>query len=560
MADDRKMLVVDDEEVVCQACRRIFMRQGFEIEVNTDARQGLVWATEKDYSIILLDIKMPNIDGIEFLEKLREKKPDVPVLIITGYPSIPNASAAMRLGACDYVTKPFTSEEITWAVQRVLNTSEMLSGGGEEAEIEFAEPGAAPLFWDESWVRMEIDGSACVGAVLPGLRGAQVTAVRLPRIGEVLYQGLPLAGATVSDKPMLIVPSPVSGVVVAVNQNLVQRPGLLATDPCGEGWIAHVCTTRHEEATNCKQRRVLLVNADDSSAAEQTEKLAALGCQMERVAEREGLLAALAEGENGDAAEKGTVPICRNGSEAGTDAQRWSSHKWGLSPFLRAVFIDATSLGDDGPALVEQVNRRASRTRVVVMGAAGGAGETAYRKHKIFYYAVEPFADNEIADILAAVFQAREAEPPETHRKKTAPEPISGISITNRNQHKVQLLAGPGLLWGNEGLGALLAKKLLAKMLPVVVTPGEAYLTPANILKTAGACDRVMVLLARDSGLLPGSLARDTKPEFDVDPGDATGRVTILAVQPDSLGGFASLDERTIVALSDHVLWDMASY
>ena len=78
-------------------------------------------------------------------------------------------------------------------------------------------------------------------------------------------------------------------------------------------------------------------------------------------------------------------------------------------------------------------------------------------------------------------------------------------------------------------------------MFPVVVTPGEAYLTPANILKTAAACDRVMVLLAEDSGMLPGSLARDTKPEFDVDPGEATGRVTILAVQPDALGGFASL-------------------
>ncbi len=158
------------------------------------------------------------------------------------------------------------------------------------------------------------------------------------------------------------------------------------------------------------------------------------------------------------------------------------------------------------------------------------------------------------------MFQTREVEPPEGQRKKGPPEPISGISITNRNLHKVQLLAGPGLLWGNEGLGAQLGKKLLARMFPVVVTPGEAYLTPANILKTAAACDRVMVLLARDSGLLPGSLARDTKPEFDVDPGEASGRVTILAVQPDSLGGFASLDARTITALADHIVWDMASY
>lgn len=311
---------------------------------------------------------------------------------------------------------------------------------------------------------------------------------------------------------------------MAVNPVLAQRPALLATEPCGEGWIAHVCTTRHEEAANCKHRRVLLVNADDATAAEQLEKLVLLGCQVERVAERESLLAALAEDES------------------------------------RTIFIDAASLGDEGPALVEQINRRASRTRIVVMVTDGGMGETAYRKQKIFYYAVEPFADNEIADILSAVFQTREAEPAETHHKKIVPEPVSCISITNRNQNKIQLLAGSGLMWANEGLGALLSKKLLAKMLPVVVTPGEAYLTPANILKTAGSCDRVMVLLARDNGLLPGSLARDTKPEFDVDPGDANGRVTILSVQPDSLGGFASLSERTIVSLADHILWDMVSY
>ncbi len=529
MADDRNLLVVDDEEVVCQACRRIFSRQGFEVDANTDARQGLALATEKDYSIILLDIKMPNIDGIEFLERLRERKPDVPVLIITGYPSIPNASAAMRLGACDYVTKPFTTEEITWAVQRVLSMKQMLTPESAADQIDgkaSAINGAytAPLFWDESWVRMEVDGSACVGAVLPGLRGASIGSIRLPRIGEVVYQGLPLAGVAVSGKPMLLIPSPVSGVVMAVNDMLTRRPGLLASDPCGDGWIACICTTRHEEEGNCKQRRLLLVNADAPSSHEQTQKLLALGCQVEHVPGRDALLAALADGDG------------------------------------RAVLVDATSLGDEGPTLIEQVNRRAPHVRVVVVGAAGGAGETAYRKHKIFYYAVEPFSDNEIADILSAVFQTREAEPPETQRKKGPPNPISGISITNRNLHKVQLLAAPGLLWANEGLGAQLSKKLLARMFPLVVTPGEAYLTPANILKTAAACNRVMVLLARDSGLLPGSLARDTKPEFDVDPGEASGRVTMLAVQPDVLGGFASLDARTITALADHVVWDMASY
>ncbi len=69
-----------------------------------------------------------------------------------------------------------------------------------------------------------------------------------------------------------------------------------------------------------------------------------------------------------------------------------------------------------------------------------------------------------------------------------------------------------------------------------------------------------MVLLPRDSGLPPGSLARDTKPEFDIDPGEAAGkRVTILVVQPDALGVLPS-DARTITALADHIVWDMASY
>jgi len=69
-----------------------------------------------------------------------------------------------------------------------------------------------------------------------------------------------------------------------------------------------------------------------------------------------------------------------------------------------------------------------------------------------------------------------------------------------------------------------------------------------------------MVLLAKDSGLLPGTLTRDAKPDFGIDPGETAGRVATMAVQPDSLGGFACLDVRTIAALADHIVWDMASY
>jgi DNA-binding response OmpR family regulator/glycine cleavage system H lipoate-binding protein len=528
MSEQHPMLVVDDEQVVCEACRRIFSQQGFQVEVNTNARQGLSWATEKDYEIILLDIKMPNMDGIQFLEQLRDKRPDVPVLIITGYPSIPNAAAAMRLGACDYVSKPFTCEEITSAVQRVLQNrrpaGEELGTNGEANEaVPPSDAGSDVFFWDEAWLRMELDGSACVGAVLPGLRGAMPDSVTLPRIGEVVYQGLPLAGVSSASKPQRVIPSPVSGVIVAVNELLRGRPQLLASDPCGEGWIACICTTQYEEeAKACRRRRVLLVSSDPVTAEEQSQQLARLGCQVQLVQSREQLISELRDLED------------------------------------RVAILDAASLGETGPGLAQLINSQAPALRIVVNGSPQDGWETAYRKHKILYYAVEPFVDNEIADILAAGF--RKPEAPAAERPQGPSEPVSGISITNRNGHKVQLLAAPGLLWRNEGLGSDIAQELLARMLPVAVTPGMANLSPANILKTASANDRLMVLLAKDGEFLPGRLARDTKPDFGVDPGDAANKVTMLSVQPDATGGLAGWDRRTTMAVADHIVREMTLY
>jgi FixJ family two-component response regulator/glycine cleavage system H lipoate-binding protein len=526
MSEQPTILVVDDEEVVCQACQRIFSRQGFRVEISTDARQGLEKAVDKDYHIILLDIKMPNMDGIAFLEHLRQKKPTVPVLIITGYPSIPNAASAMRLGACDYVTKPFTSEEITSAVRRVLAAQRIEEPTEAPAAPQAALAEASPevRFFDEAWLRVEADGSACVGAVLPGLRKGTAFSVVLPRIGEVVYQGLPLAGVAPAGKPMTIVPAPLTGVVLAVNDELSKDPTPLATDPCGEGWIACLSTTRFdEELPRCKLRRIVLVCLDAASAETQRQKLVSLGCDVQVVDSRESLLAVLQSGEE------------------------------------VVVFLDAESLGEEGPALAALVNARAPNRRVVVVAAPGSGREAAYRKQRIFYYAVEPFADNEIVEIITAAFRPAETPPAKSERRGPS-EPISSISITNRNGHKVQLLAAPGLLWRNEGLGHRIAQKLLAEMFPVVIAPGEANLTPANILKTVMGCHRLMVLISRDAGLLPGKLVRDTKPDFGVDAGEAVGKITMLAVQPDAVGSVTGLDERTVAALADHVVREMASY
>jgi DNA-binding NarL/FixJ family response regulator/glycine cleavage system H lipoate-binding protein len=470
---------------------------------------------------------MPKIDGIQFLEALRETKPHVPVLIMTGYPGIASVTAAIRLGVSDYLAKPFTPEEVTRAVQRAIHAPPRGAAGAEAdppgVVVEPA-PVGKTLFWDEAWFRLEGDGSACVGAVVPGLRGVTVKAIRFPRIGEVVYQGLPFAGVCIEGKPTIAIPSPVSGTVAGVNEVLARTPSLLLNDPCGEGWIACTCRTRfEEEARRWRFRRLILVNAHQATAEQQRRWLAALGCQVLQVARREEVPAAVRD------------------------------------PECQVLLLDGCSLGDRGPEMVGQINSLAPSMKVVVVACSGALAETAYRKHRIFYYAVEPFADNEIADVLDAAFRIPERHPSKAERSRVGPEPIGGIATTNRSGHKVQLFSAPGLLRCNEGLGWQIEQGLRERSLSVMVTPGEANLSPAGLAKAARAFHRLIVLSAKDSGLLPGGLARDTKPDWGTSPGESAGRIVLLGVQPDAVGGLARLDPRTSTALVEHIVREMAS-
>ena len=119
-----RLLVVDDEEAICEGCRRILSRQGFAVDKTSDPREGLSRATTDDYAAILLDIKMPEMTGLDFLSALRSERQDIPVILMTGFPSVPTAVSAISLGAAGYVTKPFTPEEITQAVHRFATQSQ----------------------------------------------------------------------------------------------------------------------------------------------------------------------------------------------------------------------------------------------------------------------------------------------------------------------------------------------------------------------------------------------------------------------------------------------------
>ena len=110
------ILVIDDESVICDACRLVLAEKGHEVDHCLTGRTGLVAIESGTYDIILLDMKLPDIDGMEILKIVREKAHAPSVIVMTGYSTMSNALQAMKLGAIDYLAKPFTDDELLEAV------------------------------------------------------------------------------------------------------------------------------------------------------------------------------------------------------------------------------------------------------------------------------------------------------------------------------------------------------------------------------------------------------------------------------------------------------------
>ena len=114
------ILVVDDEREVCQLVRRFLRRDRFRVLCATSGKSALATLRRCCVNLVILDICMPDLDGIQVLEKLRHRRKDLPVLMLTGHGHLDTARQAMRLGAYDYITKPFSIELVKKIVREAL--------------------------------------------------------------------------------------------------------------------------------------------------------------------------------------------------------------------------------------------------------------------------------------------------------------------------------------------------------------------------------------------------------------------------------------------------------
>jgi len=123
----QKILVVDDERAIRRSLNEILTLEGFKVEEAVDGTDALEKIKNNNYDCILCDIKMPQVDGIEVLEKTQELKPDIPVIVISGHGSIDTAVEAVKKGAFDYISKPPDLNRLLITIRNAMDKGSLVS-------------------------------------------------------------------------------------------------------------------------------------------------------------------------------------------------------------------------------------------------------------------------------------------------------------------------------------------------------------------------------------------------------------------------------------------------
>jgi CheY-like chemotaxis protein len=246
-----RILCVDDEEVILDSFRKILVLDGYSVDTVQTGQEALGLLQSHHYDFVFTDLKMPAMDGVEVTKSVKHIRPDIDVVIITGYATVETAVECMKHGAMDYVQKPFTEDELLAFVKKILLKRQdriekqlkpkvhithvaTLEGIGSN---EFAIPGGVFIAEGHTWASTFEDGTVRIGIddFARRLIGA-VDTIELPNLGMTVQRGAPLFTVR-QGKHSIPFFAPVSGKVIQVNSSLSKHPEDLQTTPYAEHWM-----------------------------------------------------------------------------------------------------------------------------------------------------------------------------------------------------------------------------------------------------------------------------------------------------------------------------------
>jgi len=246
-----KILCVDDEEVILGSFRKILVLDGYSIDTVETGQEALGLIQKHHYDFLFTDLKMPLMDGVEVCKSVKHLRPDIDVIIITGYASVETAVETMRYGAMDYVQKPFTEDElIAFTKKSLIKRQDKIQkqlkpkvhithvpASDDFTQGEFAIPGGVFIEKNHTWVSMNQAGIAKIGIddFAKKLIG-RVYSVELPNLGMNVKAGQPLFTIKQGNRSITF-NSPVSGKVSQINTILKDNIDALDITPYERNWV-----------------------------------------------------------------------------------------------------------------------------------------------------------------------------------------------------------------------------------------------------------------------------------------------------------------------------------
>jgi DNA-binding NtrC family response regulator len=127
-----RILIIDDDTDICEYMQLLLTQSGYDVTAKTDPREGLETLSEDEFHVVILDIMMPELNGMEVLEEIRSFDSDIAIIIFTGYPSVDTAVTSMKYDVSDYIKKPFDVDEFNQTLEKILREKGLLTDPEEE--------------------------------------------------------------------------------------------------------------------------------------------------------------------------------------------------------------------------------------------------------------------------------------------------------------------------------------------------------------------------------------------------------------------------------------------
>ncbi len=248
---EARILCVDDEEIILDVFRKILVLDGYSVDTVETGQEALGLIQTHNYDFVFTDLKMPAMSGTDVAKSVKHLRPDIDVVIITGFATVESAVECMKHGAMDYVEKPFTEKELRMFVKHALikrrdRIQKQLKPrvhvmGPAEADRgfggEFSIPGGVLISTGHLWASLAEDGTARVGLddFAKKLLG-RIDTIDFPNIGMNVKAGQPLFSVNQRNRRAQF-HAPLSGKVVKINEDLREDCTMLEEMSYGTNWV-----------------------------------------------------------------------------------------------------------------------------------------------------------------------------------------------------------------------------------------------------------------------------------------------------------------------------------